>query len=247
MPAVALSPGGGRAWRAVRHHGDPRRARSARRPAQPHPGAGIGARHEPGDGGGLRLHRRGDPGERARPGRSRRAEGEARPRCRGADADQPEHLRAVRARDPRDRRGGARGRRLLLLRRRQFQRHRRAGAAGRSRHRRACTSTCTRPSRRRMAAAGPGSGPVVLAARAGALRAVAVDRARAGRASRWSSMPKATRRRSDRPAEGLSRPDGHVRARARLHDEPRLGRAASGRRGRGAQRQLPAGQARRMC
>ena len=68
MPAVALSPAAGRAWRVVRHHGDPRRARSARRPAQPHPGAGIGARHEPGDGGGLRLCGRGDPGQHSAAG-----------------------------------------------------------------------------------------------------------------------------------------------------------------------------------
>ena len=51
-------------------------------------------------------------------------------RCRGADADQPEHLRAVRERDPRNRRRGARGRRILLLRWRELQRDRRAGAAG---------------------------------------------------------------------------------------------------------------------
>ena len=45
---------------------------------------------------------------------------------------------------------------------------------------------------------------------------------------------------SDRPAERISRADGHVRARARLYDEPRRRRIAAGRRGRGAQRQLPA-------
>ena len=38
--------GGGRAWRAVRHDGDPRRADRAGRSAQAHPGAGIGARHQ---------------------------------------------------------------------------------------------------------------------------------------------------------------------------------------------------------
>ena len=54
------------AWRIVRHHGDPRRARSARRQAQPHPGAGIGAWHEPGDRGCLRLFGRG----RSRPTRA---------------------------------------------------------------------------------------------------------------------------------------------------------------------------------
>ncbi len=47
MPAVAMSPQGGRAWRAVRAAGDPRGDRGARRDAAAHPGAGIGARHQP--------------------------------------------------------------------------------------------------------------------------------------------------------------------------------------------------------
>ena len=74
-------------------------------------------------------------------------------RRRGDHADQPQHLRPVRARRRRDRRGGPRGRRLLLLRRRQLQRHRRQGAARAISASTPCTSTCTRPSRRRTAAA----------------------------------------------------------------------------------------------
>ena len=52
----------------------------------------------------------------------------------------------------------------------------------------------------------------------------------------------AWRRRTETPSadEGLPRPDGHVRARARLHDEPRRGRAAPGLGRCGAERELPA-------
>ena len=60
----------------------------------------------------------------------------ARPRRRRDHADQSQHLRPVRARHCRNREAGPRGRGLFLLRRRQFQRHRRQGAAGRSRRRR---------------------------------------------------------------------------------------------------------------
>ena len=236
MPAVALSPAAGA-------HGELcgimaiRAALEARGDhAPPHPGAGIGARHEPGDGRGVRLCGRGDPGQQKRPGRSRRAEGKARPRCRGADADQPEHLRAVRERDHRDRRGGARRRRVLLLRRRQFQRDRRTGAAGRSRHRRAAHQSAQdvfdAAWRRRS-----GQRPGRAGGRAGALCAVAVGRAWRGRLPA-DRAPRGRRRGHDRSAQGVSRPDGHVRAGACLHDEPRLGRAAPGRRGRRAQRQL---------
>ena len=54
------------------------------------------------------------------------------------------------------------GRRLLLLRRRELQRHRRAGAAGRSRHRCDAHQPAQDVLDARMAAAGPGSGPTVL-------------------------------------------------------------------------------------
>ena len=91
---------------------------------------------------------------------------------------------------------------------------------------------------------GPGSGPVALSAKPRPLRAVALDRARTGRARAARTQDRPGREFA-RAAEGVSWSDGHVRARARLHDEPRLGRAAAGRRRRGAQRQLPARPARR--
>ena len=69
--------GCGRAWRIVRHDDDPRRPRSPRRPAPARAGAGIGAWHQPGDGGGMRLCGRSDPGQRARPGRPRGARSES--------------------------------------------------------------------------------------------------------------------------------------------------------------------------
>ena len=49
---------GRRAWRAVRPARDPRRHRGARREAPAHPGAGIRARHQSGDGRVRRLHGR---------------------------------------------------------------------------------------------------------------------------------------------------------------------------------------------
>ncbi len=51
MPAVAHVAQGRRAWRAVRPAGDPRGARgAAARRRKRDPGAGIRARHQPGDG-----------------------------------------------------------------------------------------------------------------------------------------------------------------------------------------------------
>ena len=76
------------------------------------------------------------PAERGRQRQRRGGQRLRSARRRGDHADQPQHLRAVRARDRRHRRGGARGRRVFLLRRRQLQRHRRQDAAGRPRRRR---------------------------------------------------------------------------------------------------------------
>ena len=101
------------------------------------------------------------PARQGRPRRSRGAEGAARPRCGGGDDHQPQHLRPVRARHEGDlRRGPCRGR-LRLLRRREFQRHRRPGAPGDlgvdamhiNLHK-----TFSTPH----GGGGPGSGPVVL-------------------------------------------------------------------------------------
>ncbi len=101
------------------------------------------------------YRRRADPGRHDAAGSiSPRSKAKLGPDVAALMLTNPNTCGLFETRDHRDRRGGARGGRLLLLRRRQFQRDRRARAAGRSRHRRACTSTCTRPSRRRMAAAG---------------------------------------------------------------------------------------------
>ena len=76
MPAVAMSPAAGA-------HGEmcgmmaiaaALEARASA-PGADRAGAGIGARHQSGDGGGARLHREADPGQRARPRRSRGAQG----------------------------------------------------------------------------------------------------------------------------------------------------------------------------
>ena len=83
---------------------------------------------------------------------------------------------------------------------------------------------------------GPGSGPVVLAAELAPYAPLPwVMHGEDG--FRLIEHP-AGGGGDDRPAKGVSRPDGHVRAGAFLHDEPRRGRAAPGRRGRRAQRQL---------
>ena len=100
MPAVAMSPAAGA-------HGEmcgmmaiaaALEAKGERARAQDRAGARIGARHQSRDGGGARLHREADPGQRPRPRRSRGAQGGARPRGGGDHADQPQHLRPVRDR-----------------------------------------------------------------------------------------------------------------------------------------------------
>ena len=130
---------GRRARRTVRHDGDQGGDRGARRrqDAQRRAGARI-ARTAPIPrpaaliGFSVRAVPAGADGVVERRGGARGA----RPRRRRDHADQPQHLRPVRARDRRDRRGGARGGRLFLLRRRQFQRDRRQDAARRPRRRR---------------------------------------------------------------------------------------------------------------
>ena len=247
LPAIALSPAAGA-------HGELCGMMSIRAALEARGDRRIrvlvpesGAWHQPGDGGDLRLHDRSDPADTT--GRVDRAALKAKlgpdvaalmltnPNTCGLFEDEIiEIADAVH-----------RGRRVLLLRRRQFQRDRRAGAAGRSRHRlhapQPAQDILDAAWRRR---AGQRAG------RAGAQRSRPYaplpwivhgsGRARTGRA-----REDRTGRAFARPAQGLSRPDGHVRARAHLHDEPRRRRAAAGRRGRGAQRQLPAGPARRRC
>ena len=169
------------------------------------------------------------PANDARPRRSRGAQGEARPRRRGDHADQPQHLRPVRGRDRRRSPRPCTRPAPISIATAPISTPSSAACGRPISASTACTSTCTRPSRRRMAAA--------VRARAGGA---------GGRASRPSRrcpgwcmtrdgfrLVEQARRRGSagaRPAQGLSRPDGHVRARARLHDEPRRGRAAAGRR-----------------
>ncbi len=130
---------GRRAWRALRHDGDQGRDRRQGRGRDPHASCWCRNRRTAPT---RRPRRCSASSVKSVPARDdgtvacRGRQGAARPRRRGDHADQPQHLRPVRAAGRRDRRGGARGRRLFLLRRRQLQRHRRQGAAGRSRRRR---------------------------------------------------------------------------------------------------------------
>ena len=142
-------------------------------------------------------------------------------------------------------RRGPRRRRPRLLRRRQFQRDRRPGAAGRPRHRRDAhqpAQDLLDPAWRRRAGLGAGG----LLGGAGAVRAAALRR-EAGR-SLSSLVEEETAGEHHgaelRPDDRLPRPDGHVHPRAHLHAEPRRRRPAAGRRGCGAQRQLRAAQPR---
>jgi glycine dehydrogenase subunit 2 len=86
---------------------------------------------------------------------------------------------------------------------------------------------------------GPGAGPVVLSRGAGAFRATAAARSRRpGLPPDRGSRRAACGRQALRPHERLSRPDGHVRARAGLHAQPWPRRRAPGQRGRGSLGQL---------
>ena len=77
-------------------------------------GARIGAWHQSGDGCPARFPRGRRPCARRRYRRSGGGQEAPRPRGGSDHADQPQHLRSVRARHHGDCRGGARGRRLFL-------------------------------------------------------------------------------------------------------------------------------------
>ena len=177
------------------------------------------------------------PGAAGRHGRSRGGEEASLEGRRRHHADQPEHLRAVRARRRGDRRRGACGRRVLLCRRRELQRHRRQGAAGRSRRRRdahqPAQDVLDAAWRRR---AGRRAGGAV--GRARAVRAAALRRRPTRTASRLVEHAERRRRQAVRPHVRVPRPDGHVRARDELHAGARLRRHAAGVGRRGAQREL---------
>ena len=236
-------PQGRRAWRALRHDGDQGGACRSRRGAQQGAGAGIGARHQPGDRGAARLFgglRAGAPRrDRRGGGRAREARGECG-RGRGADADQSQHLRHLRAAGGGDRRRpctrpAATSTATAPTSTPSWARRSRANSASTP-----CTSTCTRPSPRRMAAAGRAPGRWCCRRRsrrsrrfpswcATARRFRLVEHAAdAGEAKPFGRMTR------------LPRADGHVRARLRVDALARLRRHAAGLRGRGAERQLRA-------
>ena len=197
-----------------------------------HPG--LGPRHEPGVGHPRRLRGHDGALQRPRPGRRRRAARGARPRRGRHHADQPQHARAVRGGDRRDRRGGARRGRAAVLRRREPQRDPRRRAPGRHglRHRAHEPAQDLRDAPRRgRARRGPGRG---LGA-PGRFPARAARRARRATAYAWTT-PGAL----DRPGPLLARQRPRAGARARLHRRPRRRRAASRGPARGAQRQLAA-------
>ena len=156
---------GRRAWRVVRLARHPRRHPGARRKPHPRAGAGIRPWHQSRHRRLCRVHGGFRARQGQRPCRCRRPEGQARPRRGGDHADQSQHLRAVRRRGAGDRRCRARGRRLFLLRRRQLQRHRRPGASGRPGRRCHAHQPAQDLLARRMAAAVPVRGPVVLSER----------------------------------------------------------------------------------
>ncbi len=75
----------------------------------------LGARHQSRDGGADRLLGAPGSGRRGRDRQRRGGQGGAGAGRRRDHADQPQHLRPVRARDRRNRRGGARGGGVFLL------------------------------------------------------------------------------------------------------------------------------------
>ena len=238
---------GRRAWRALRHAGD--QGRASRRAAKARRARVVlvpdsRARHQSGDGGARRLHRRADPGAaptaRSIPTDVRKA---ARPGRRRDHADQPQHLRPVRADVVAIAEAVHEAGAYFYCDGANFNAivgKVRPGDLGVDAMHINLHKTFSTPH----GGGGPGAGPVVLSERAGALRAAALS---CTRRQRWSSMLR--RRppgsRAVRPDVRLPRPDGHVRARPRLHAEPRRRRHAPGLRGRGAQRQLHPGLPRR--
>ena len=217
-------PEGRRAWRALRHDGDQGGARRARRDAarwcssrnsahgtNPATAALLGYSVVAGPGARRRHRRRRD---RARTLAAHEGQVAAimltNPNTCGLF--EPEVVR--------DRRGGSRGRRLFLLRRREPQRHRRQGASRATSASTPCTSTCTRPSPRRMAAAVRAPARSCCPKRLRPSRR-SPDRPRRRRFRPCRGRGGAGRSLALRPHDRLPRPDGHVRPRLRLHALPR--------------------------
>jgi glycine dehydrogenase subunit 2 len=183
-------------------------------------GARIGARHQPGDRRLRGLHRRGYPRDARRPYRHRGIGSAAGAGRGGGDDHQSQHLRPVRTRSEAHLGRGACRWRLRLLRRRELQRHRRAGASGRSGRR--CDAhqpaqDLLDAARRRRA--GVWAGGAVRSA--GAVRAAAVHRADGGRSYPADRGRDGGRRpsRHVRPDDRVPRPDGHVHPGVDLHPQ----------------------------
>ena len=196
---------GGSPWRAVRHDGHQGRHRREGRGRDPQGGAGarFRSRHEPGDRRPHRFPGEARAGPRRRLGARRRREGPHRTGRRRHHAHEPQYLRPLRAADRGDRQGASRCGGLLLLRRRELQRHRRQGEARRSRRRRHAhqpAQDLLDAARRRRA--GFGSGRALGAPGSLCARAVRADRRTA--ASNSSSAATGPARRSRSAGSRLS-------------------------------------------
>jgi len=154
--------------------------------------------------------------------RPREVEGVARPRRRRHHVDQSEHARIVRRGDHRDRRGGARGRRTALLRRRESQRDSGCRATGRHgfRHR---AHEPAQDLRHAHGGGGPGAGPVAVSKRL-------VEFLPGPKATRLDDGTFAwVKRALHRSGPRLARQRHGVGARSRLHRRARRRRSHEGR------------------
>ena len=225
--------GAGRAgWRAD-DHPCPRGSRRTG-DASAHPGARLGARHEPGDRGDGGLHRHADPDRRRRLARPRDDRERARRDRRGGDGDRAEHPRAVGAGHRGGRGPHPRRRRLSLRRRREPQRDHGPGALRRPRLRRRAPQPpqeLQHAARRRR----PGLRACLLHRRAGPVPP-GPDR---GGGRRGRRTPRDARAQH-RTAPAVPRQRRRADPRLRLHAGPRRRGAARGLRPGRAQRQLPA-------
>ena len=222
----------GLARRARRPPADQGLPRGRRRAPAQGAHARHGARHQSGDRDDGRL--RGGQGRHqcARRGRSRRPAREGVRGRRLADADQPEHARAVRREHRRDRGDRPRGRRHPVLRRRQPERDHGLDEAGRHglRHRPPQPPQVVQPAARRRRTGGrPDRGlgtdrPVP----AGAEGRSARELQRRGAELRARRRPAEV----DRPAARLPGELRRLRAHLRLHRQPWRRRAPRGLRRR---------------
>ena len=185
-----------------------------------------------------------DPGRRRRPRRSGGAQGAARARCRGGDDHQPQHLRPVRARHRgRSPTRSMRPAAIVYCDGANFNAivgRVRPGDLGIDAMHINLHKTFSTPH----GGGGPGAGPVVLSAGAGALRAAALRRWTDGGVLRWSRTAPG-RRRASRSA-GMTAFHGQmgmfVRALTYMLSHGAR-RPAPGGGGCGAQRQLRPGAA----